>query len=98
MPNQRDDYVIRPMRTEDLPQVQQVTNESFDDHDRRLRRVDDPLPAPRTEADLEGWRRKVAHLLHTDPRGCYVAESGSGIIGAAFSSRREMTWILAILA
>lgn len=98
MPSQRDDYVIRPMRPDDLAQVQQVTNESFDDHDLRLRRVDDPLPEPRSAEDLERWQRKVAHLLRTDPRGCYVAENATGILGAAFAARREMTWILAILA
>ena len=98
MPSQRNDYVIRPMRPDDLAQVQTVTNESFDDHDRRLRRVDEPLPEPRSAEDLESWHRKIAHLLHTDPRGCYVAENATGILGAAFASRREMTWILAVLA
>jgi ribosomal protein S18 acetylase RimI-like enzyme len=98
MPSHRDDYVVRPMRPDDLPRVQRVTNESFDDHDRRLRRVDDPLPAPHSDEDLERWRRKIGHLLHTDPRGCFVAENSSGLLGAAVASRREMTWILSILA
>ena len=98
MPNPPSDYFIRPMCLDDLSSVQRVTNESFDDHDRRFRRVDDPLPAPRSEADQASWRRKVEHLLRTDPRGCVVAEDDSGILGVAFSARRELTWVLAIFA
>ena len=98
MPSQPSDYFIRPMRLDDLPSVQRVTNQSFDDYDRRFRWADDPLPQPRSEADLASWRQQVEHLLRTDPRGCVVAEDDSGLLGIAFSARREMTWLLAIFA
>jgi hypothetical protein len=37
----------------------------------------------------------VAHLVRSDPRGCWVAEDGSALLGAAVSARRDLMWLLA---
>lgn len=40
----------------------------------------------------------MAHLVRTDPRGCWVAEDSSGLLGASVSMRRDLTWLLASFA
>lgn len=42
------------------------------------------------------WEAGLAgHLLRTDPGGCWVAEDDTGLLAAALSARRELTWVLA---
>lgn len=93
-----DDYVIRPMRPEDVPDVERLTADGFYELDVRSRRADWPEPSRRSEARADLWRLRARHLLGTDPGGCFVAEDGSGIIGAAISLRRELTWVLSTYA
>lgn len=92
------DYVIRPMRHEDVPAVEAVTGDGFYDLDVRTRRTDWPEPRRRSQARSAVWRERALHMLGTDPGGCFVAEDDSGVIGAAISLRRELTWVLSTYA
>ncbi len=92
------DYFVRPMTAADVPAVERLTAEACLDAAVRTRRVGWPEPERRTEQDSTMWRRRVEHLVHTDPRGCWVAEDTSGVLGTAVSSRRELTWLLASYA
>jgi ribosomal protein S18 acetylase RimI-like enzyme len=92
------DYLIRPMRPEDVPAVEQVTGDGFYELDVRTHRLDWPAPSRRSDARAAAWRERALHMLGTDAGGCFVAEDGSGIIGAAISLRRELTWVLSTYA
>jgi GNAT superfamily N-acetyltransferase len=92
------DYYVRPMRTEDVAAVERLTDEGFYDLAVRSHRADFPEPTHRSEARVAPWRRRVEHLLRHDGAGCFVAEDSSGIIGAAASCRRELTWVLCTYA
>ena len=86
------------MTTDDVVDVERLTDEAYRDHDLRLRRVGDPEPSGRTPQRSRAWCRRAAHLVRHDPRGCWVAEAGDGLLGAAMSLRRELTWVLAAYA
>lgn len=92
------DYLVRPMAAGDVPAVERLTDAAFFDLDVRMRRPGWPEPEHRSEAKAEVWRARVAHLLRTDPRGCWVAEDDHGLLGAAVSMRRDLTWLLATYA
>ncbi len=88
------DFVIRPMRLDDVVDVERLTREGFYDFEVRTQRADWPEPARRAAAGSETWRERARHMLGTDPGGCFVAEDSSGVVGAAIALRRELTWIL----
>ena len=88
------DYLIRPMRLDDVVAVERLTADGFFDMDVRTHRVDWPEPTRRSEARSETWCERARHMLGTDPGGCFVAEDSSGVIGAVIALRRELTWIL----
>lgn len=96
------DFVIRPMRPEDLPAVEQVTGDGFYDQEVRTQRAHWPEPRRRSAARSELWIERARHVLTTDPGGCFVAEvggpSGAEVVGAVISLRRELTWVLASYA
>ncbi len=92
------DYWVRTMGADDVADVERLTDAAYRDHDLRLRRVGDPEPAGRTPQRARAWRERAAHLVRHDPRGCWVAEGGDGLLGAALSLRRELTWVLAAYA
>jgi GNAT superfamily N-acetyltransferase len=92
------DYYVRPMVQADVPAVERLTDEAFLELDVRTHRTGWPEPAHREEVAAAEWRRRLSHLLRTDPRGCWVAEDGGGLLGAAASMRRDMTWLLATYA
>jgi GNAT superfamily N-acetyltransferase len=89
------DYFVRPMRPADVPAVERLSDEAFFDIDVRTHRSGWPEPVHRAEARVEGWLRRMSHLVGTDPGGCWVAEDESGLIGAAAAMRRDLTWLLA---
>jgi GNAT superfamily N-acetyltransferase len=89
-----DDYVIRPMRPEDVPAVELLTREGFYDLEVRTHRAHWPVPARRSESRAETWRSRAEHFLVTDPGGCFVAEDATGPIGAVIALRRELLWVL----
>jgi len=92
------DYVIRPMTTADVPVVERLTDEAFHDLDVRTHRHGWPEPEHRPPDRAALWCERVAHLVGTDPRGCWVAEDTGGLLGAAVSMRRDLTWVLATYA
>jgi GNAT superfamily N-acetyltransferase len=92
------DFLVRPMTPVDVPGAERVTGEAFHDLDVRTHRTGWPEPARRDAARSLDWQGRVAHLLGTDPGGCWVAEDGSGVLGVAVAMRRDTTWLLATYA
>jgi GNAT superfamily N-acetyltransferase len=90
--------VIRPMRPEDVPDAERVSDEGFFELDSRTHRPDGPAPARRSERHRAGWMERTRHLVEHDPGGCWVAEDDGGIVGIATSFRRETLWCLATYA
>lgn len=43
------------------------------------------------------WHRRHAHLLATDPDGCFVAEHDGAVVGVAQAMLRERLWCLSLL-
>ncbi|MBJ7356377.1 GNAT family N-acetyltransferase [Nocardioides sp.] len=89
------DWTIRPMRPEDVPVAERLSDEGFYQLDLRTQRADRPPPERRTVEHSAGWERRTRHFLETDPGGCWVAEDDSGVLGFATSIRRELMWCLA---
>jgi GNAT superfamily N-acetyltransferase len=89
------DYLLRPMTQRDVPEVEGVSAEAFADLERRTHRPGRRESAARADAASAQWRERVTHLLAGDPRGCWVAEDRVGILGAAVSMKRDLTWLLA---
>ena len=96
MPNVRDypvvDVLIRQMTPADVPEAERLSDEAFA-----------PLAEPgmsieRDATDQQRWRERAAHLLDTDPGGCWVADDGGRMAGFATSFRRDLTWFLATYA
>jgi GNAT superfamily N-acetyltransferase len=83
------------MGPDDVPAVERLSDDAFFDLDTRTRRPGWPEPARRGPVGSAAWRARVAHVLGTDPRGCWVAEDRAGVLGAAVSMRRDLTWLLA---
>lgn len=90
------DYLLRPMTQSDVPEVAAVSAEAFADLERRTHRAGFPEPAARTDAESAQWLERVSHLAASDPRGCWVAEDRGGILGAAVSMKRDLTWMLSL--
>src|SRR3954470_9399131 len=90
--------VIRPMRPEDVPAAERVSDDGFFELDSRNLRADRPPPARRSDRHREVWVERTRHLVQHDPGGCWVAEDDSGIVGIATSFRRETLWCLATYA
>jgi GNAT superfamily N-acetyltransferase len=89
------DYVVRPMTPDDTRAVERLSDAAFFDLDVRTHRTGWPAPEHRSPERAESWRLRIEHLVRHDPRGCWVAEDGTGVIGAAASMRRDLTWLLA---
>ncbi|MCY7395395.1 MAG: GNAT family N-acetyltransferase [Nocardioides sp.] len=92
------DWIIRPMRPEDVATAERLSAESFHDLDVRTHRVGTPLPVLRPAARGETWRFRTASLLETDPGGSWVAQDATGMLGFATSFTREKMWLLATYA
>jgi GNAT superfamily N-acetyltransferase len=84
------------MREADLQSAERASGETFLDGDRLTRRVNDPEPQPRSEAQSERWIERMGFFLSVDPGGCWVAVDGDRVIGVAISQNRDRLWYLAI--
>ncbi len=89
------DYLVRPLLLADVAAVQRLSAQAFLDLETRTHRTGRPAPALPSQQEAERWRDRIAHLVGTDPAGCWVAESDAGLLGAAVAARRDLTWLLA---
>ena len=92
------DYFVRPMTPADVPSVERLTDTTWFDLETRTHRTGWPEPRHRSEGGAADWRLRMEHLVGHDPRGCWVAEDDSGLLGAVASMRRDTTWLLATYA
>ena len=92
------EWVIRPMRAEDVDAAERLSAEGFHELDLRMTRASWPAPVPRSAVRSEIWKARTRHFLRTDPEGCWVAEDASGLLGLATSFTRELMWVLATYA
>jgi GNAT superfamily N-acetyltransferase len=92
------DVLVRPMREGDIPAADRISDESYHAVDVDQGLPPGLLPGRRTPARSRAWQRRTAHLLTTDPGGCWVAESGGDLLGFATSLKRELMWVLASFA
>ncbi len=92
------DARIRPMRAEDVVEVERLSSEAFYEVDKRLARRDGPDPEPRSAERGAQWVTRTQHYLSTDPGGCWVAEVDADLVGFATSFTRELMWVLASYA
>lgn len=75
---------MRAFAPDDLQQAGDISAASFDFD------VSEPLTGDR-------WRARLAHLLETDPDGCFVAERDGQVVGVAQAMVRERLWCLSLL-
>jgi GNAT superfamily N-acetyltransferase len=89
---------IRPMTVDDLAAAERVTAVGFHELDTRMFRRSWPDPQLRPADRGAHWIARTTHLVSTDPRGCWVAEDESGMLGIVVSFVREKMWLLASYA
>ncbi|RLV49439.1 GNAT family N-acetyltransferase [Nocardioides mangrovicus] len=83
------------MRPDDVAACERLTARTYYEADTRLYQRAWPDPVERSPERGTRWRARTAHVLATDPGGCWVAEQDGEILGCAISFRRELMWILA---
>lgn len=87
------DTQLRPLVAADVAAAQLLGEKTFADLDRR---TGEPVQEP-DEQQTQRGRRRVAHLIATDPDGSWAAERGGELIGVALSMRRGQIWFLSLL-
>ena len=92
------EVLVRPMRPDDVAAAERLTAEGYHDLDLRTHQRGRPEPVLRPAARGAAWTARTAHLLGTDPGGCWVAEVDDELVGVAVSFTRELMWILASYA
>ncbi|WP_280429003.1 GNAT family N-acetyltransferase [Nocardia brasiliensis] len=90
-----DSVAVRLMRTTDVPGAERASGLGFLEVDRHYRRVNEPEPEPRSEADAKQWSDRLRYFLTADPAGCWVATHDDEVVGLAVSQNREQLWYLA---
>lgn len=92
------EVLLRPMRVDDVPEAERLSAESFHAVDLARHVPGTPVPARRSPDRGAVWAQRTAHLVSTDPGGCWVAEVDGTLVGFATSYVRELTWFLATFA
>jgi GNAT superfamily N-acetyltransferase len=92
------EWIIRPMRPDDVADAERLTAHSFLAVDRREVARSAPEPHLRPATRAEHWVHRTFSFLQTDPGGCWVAEDETGLLGIATSTTRELLWTLASFA
>ncbi len=87
------DPELRPLVAADVVAAQLLTEKTFADLDRR---TGEPVQEPDEEQTQRG-RNRLAHLIATDPDGCWAAERDGELVGVALSMRRALIWFLSLL-
>ncbi len=88
-----DDTELRQLVAADVTPAQLLTEKTFADLDQR---TGEPVQEPDDEQTQRG-RNRIAHLIATDPDGCWGAERGGELVGVALSMRRAQIWFLSLL-
>lgn len=88
------DLVVRPLELADAPAVDAVAWQALQAYIPAEVRPD---PSGESVRARRG-RTRVAHLLATDPEGCWVAERDGAIVATALSLVREGVWGLSLFA
>ena len=85
---------LRPMESTDVGAAEEVWADAF-----TTMRVSHSLPIdPRTAESIARMHSRMAHLLHTDPEGSWVAQDESGkVVGFTQALVRDKFWVLALL-
>ncbi len=86
------DLLIRPMAAADIDAAERLSDEAF------TPMAEPGMSTGRSPEHQAAWRVRAAHLLATDPAGCWVAERDGEMLGFATSFRRDVTWFLATYA
>lgn len=84
------DPLIRPMRPEDVPEAERLSDAAF-----RALDGESSMTQGRSPVRASRWCERTRHFLETDPDGCWVADVDGAMAGFATSYRRDLTWILA---
>ena len=92
------EWVIRPMRADDVADAERLSDASFHELDTRTFQRNWPEPQRRAGSRQVQWIKRTRRMVETDPGGCWVVEDATGLIGLATSYRRELMWCLATYA
>jgi len=88
------DVEIRPLQPDDVHAAEALSRHALS---RWLLAAEDP--DPETERSrVERGRRRIAHLLRTDPAGAWAAFDGDGLAAVALALVREDLWGLSLFA
>jgi predicted N-acetyltransferase YhbS len=77
------------MTEADVPAVMDVAARAFDFD---LEAAERERPGAR-----DRWRRRISHLLETDPEGAFVADTNGTVVGVSQAMIREGLWVLSLL-
>lgn len=92
------DLLVRPMRSADVAETEQLSADAFLVLERSLATPRDPEPQRRTPGRAQAWIERTSSICERDAAGCWVAERDGALVGVATSFRRETTWFLATYA
>lgn len=85
---------IRPMTFEDVTGAEQAWHAAYS----TMRAAHDLAAEPRTAESIQALERRMAHLLHTDPAGSWVAIGDDRrVVGISQALVRDDLWVLSLL-
>lgn len=86
------------MRIDDLAEAERLSSQAFLNSDQAHPIPGTPPPTPRGPEQARRWTARTAHVLATDPGGCWVADDGEEMVGFSVSLKRELMWLLSTFA
>jgi predicted N-acetyltransferase YhbS len=94
----RRPMILRLMTPNDIAEVERLTRDAYLAVDVATRPAGWPRAAPRPAEQVQPWMNRIAHLLWTDPGGCWVMTDDAAVVGTAVAAVREGLWSLATYA